>query len=192
MFRTAPALAVAALLCAPAIAQTVTPGQYRGVQQYTGLIDPNGVCGGEAGLAVGQLTSVVATVAGLGNTWTSTLANANPAPGVPYGVSWVSCSFPALPAANTFSPVTVGTATEYQSSPTDQETTNCVAASGVPYQLGSSNGTTGGEPQTNTITILPTNGSDSGFKVTTTNTTVTVNNNTLCFLSTDALYLLSN
>jgi hypothetical protein len=174
--------------------KTVTPGQYRGVTQYTGLIDPEGLCGGVAGLAVGQLTTTVATVAGLGITWTSTIANANPTPSTPYGVGWINCAFAALPNTGDFSPVSVGTATEYVATPTAPQTTSCFASNGVPYQLGSSNGTANGEPQTNTITILPTNGTglDSGFRVTTTNTTVTVNNNVLCFLSTDALYLLSN
>ena len=192
MFRTASAFAVAALLCAPAMAQTLTPGQYRGVTQYTGLIDPEGLCGGVAGLAVGQLTTTIATVAGLGSTWTSTIANANPTPSTPYGVGWINCSFAAMPTVSSFSPVSVGTATEYVATPATPQTTSCFASNGTPYQLGSSNVTSNGESQTNTMTILPTNGLDSGFKVTTTNTTVTVNSNVLCFLSTDALYLLSN
>ena len=207
MFRIATAVAVAALTCAPAMAQTLTAGQYKGVLQYTGLIDPDSICGPEAGLAAGQVTTGVATVAGLGAAWTTSSANQNPTStlAVSYGTGWINCQYPALPAASAFTASTVGTATQYTASPGAQ-VTSCVASNGIEYTLSSSNGSFsfGGQniPQSSSVTILPVNTStagtavttslDSGFKITTTNTAVTVGKYTLCLLSTDALYLLSN
>jgi hypothetical protein len=192
MFRTATAAAVAALLCAPAMAQTVTAGQYKGATQYTGLVDPSGLCGSLAGLVVGQLTTAEASVPGLGLAWTTTITNTNPSPTAAYGAGWINCSYAALPAATAFTATAVGSETEYVATPTGSQATNCFANNGTPYVLGSGNGTLGnGLVQTLTITILPANGTglDSGFKITSTNSSVTVGTNTLCFLSTDSLYL---
>ncbi len=195
MFRTASAFAVVALLCAPAMAQTVTAGQYKGVTQYTGLLDPSGTCASLAGLAAGQITNAVATVGGLGLKWESSLANSNPSPTAQYGEGWINCQFAAMPAASAFKATTIGGQTEYVATPTGTQTTTCLASNGVPYTLGSSNSTlANGTVQTNSETILPANGTgvDSGFKITSTNTSVTVGTNTLCYLSTDALYLRTN
>jgi hypothetical protein len=192
MFRTATAVAVAALFCAPAMAQTVTAGQYRGVTQYTALNDPNNICSGQAGLAAGQLTTSVATVAGLGAAWTSGIANTNPSPAATYGAGWINCKFAALPAASTFTSSSNG---GFTSSPTASSTTTCLASNGIAYTLTSGNGTlSNGLTQTETITLLPANGTgaDSGYKLTTTNTALAVGGNTICYLSTDALYLLTN
>jgi hypothetical protein len=199
MFKTVSTAAIAALIATSALAAAppkttgavVKGGQYVGATQYTGLIDPDGLCAGVAGLAVGQNTSSVASITGLGATWTSTIANANPTPSAPYGVGWINCQFPALPAASAFVATTIGTATEYVATPTDVETTSCLASNGTPYTLTSSNTTVGGEAQTLTVTVLPVNtgGKDYGFRLTSGNSALSVNGNTICFLSTDAVYL---
>jgi hypothetical protein len=195
MFRTATAAAVLALLCAPAMAQSVTVGQYRGITQYTGLNDTTGLCTSLAGLKVGQITKSVATVGGLGATWTDTISNSNPSPTATYGVTWINCAFSGLPAASAFTATTIGTApateTEYVATPTGSTTTNCYASNGTPYVLTSSNSTlSNGTVQTVTITLLPSNGTglDSGFRVTSTNSQLSVGGTTLCYLSTDAVY----
>ena len=194
MFKIVTTAAVAALLTTSAMAKApvakLTAGQFVGVTQYTGLVDPSGLCGSAAGLAVGQLTYSVATVGALGTAWTSTIANPNNAPGT-YGVGWINCQFPALPAASAFVATTIGTATEYVATPTDVETTSCLASNGTPYTLTSSNTTVGGEAQTLTVTVLPVNtgGKDYGFRLTSGNSALSVNGNTICFLSTDAVYL---
>jgi hypothetical protein len=199
MFKTVSLAALAAMMATAAFAAEptkapkpkLTGGQFVGATQYTGLIDPNGLCAGVAGLAVGQNTSSVATVAGLGKTWTSTIANANPTPNSPYGLGWINCQFPALPAATAFTATTIGSETEFVAAPTDIETTNCLASTGTAYTLTSSNSTGGAEPQTLTITILPVNGTgkDYGYRLTSTNSGLAVNGTTVCFLSTDAVYL---
>jgi hypothetical protein len=174
------------------MAQTVTAGQYKGVTQYTGLVDPSGLCGSLAGLAAGQLTTGEASVPGLGLAWTTTITNTNPSPTATYGAGWINCQYAALPAASAFTATTLGAVTEYVATPTGAQATNCFANNGTPYVLGSSNSTlTNGIVQTLTITILPTNGTgiDSGFKITSGNSSVTVGTNTLCYLSTDSLYL---
>jgi hypothetical protein len=194
MFRTATAIAVAALFCAPAMAQTVTKGQYRGVTQYTTLTDFSGACTGIAGLAAGQLTTTVATVTGLGAPWTSTIANLNPTPTAAYGAGWINCHFPTLPATGAFT----GTATTgFTAAPTGPDVTTCVASNGIAYTLTSGNGASplgDGTQQTETVTLLPANGTgaDSGYKLTTTNTLLSAGGSPLCYLSTDALYLLVN
>jgi hypothetical protein len=193
MFRTATAAAVAALLCAPAMAQTLTAGQYNGVTQYTGLLDPSGLCGSAAGLAVGQLTTNQGSVPGLGLAWTTTVTNTNNPSGT-YGAGWINCKYAALPAASAFTATAVGSETEYVATPTGSQVTNCFASAGggTPYVLSSSNSTlSNGIAQTLTITILPGNGTglDSGFKITSGNSSVAVGGTTLCYLSTDSLYL---
>jgi hypothetical protein len=201
MFKIVTTAAVAALLTTSAMAKApvakLTGGQFVGATQYTGLVDPSGLCGSLAGLAVGQLTSSVATVGPLGTPtvpalpWTSTIANSNPSPTAAYGVGWINCTFPALGLASSYVATAVGTETEFVSTPVGTQTTSCFASNGTPYVLGSGNGTLGnGLMQTNTVTILPLNGTgkDSSFRVTTTNTSLTVGTNTLCFLSTDAVY----
>jgi len=195
MFRTATAAAVIALLCAPAMAQSLTVGQYRGITQYTAINDTSGLCGSIAGLAAGQITKSVATVGGLGATWTDTISNSNPSPAAAFGVTWINCGFSGLPAASAFTATSIGSGTsaetEYVAQPTTPTTTNCYASNGTPYVLSSSNSTLGnGIAQTVTITLLPSNGTglDSGFRVTTTNSALSVGGNTLCYLSTDAVY----
>jgi hypothetical protein len=199
MFKTISTAAIVALLATSAFAATpskapkpkLTAGQYVGATQYTGLIDPEGLCAGVAGLAPGQNTSSVARVGGLGATRTSTIANANPTPSAPYGVGWIECQFPALPAATAFTATTIGTETEFVATPTDVETSSCLASNGTPYTLTSANSTSGAEPQTLTVTVLPVNGTgkDYGFRLTSGNSALAVNGNTICYLSTDAVYL---
>jgi hypothetical protein len=191
MFRTATACAVAALFCAPAMAQTVTAGQYNGVTQYTALVDPEGLCASQAGLAAGQTSSSVATVKGLGLAWTTSIANTNPTPGVAgLSTGWINCKFAAMPAATDFTAATVGTATEYTDSPTATQVTSCFASNGTAYTLTSTNSTlANGLAQTNAMTILPVQGDNSSFKITTSNTALAVAPyGTICYLSTDALY----
>ena len=197
MFKIVTTVAIATLMTSSAFAAGVklTGGQFVGVTQYTALLDPSSICKNLAGLAAGQLTDSVATVAGLGKTWTSTIANTNPVPGSPAGTGWINCQFPALPAATSFVAQTIGTApataVQYVATPSDVEATNCFASNGVPYTLSSSNSTlTNGTVQTNTITVLPVNGTgkDYGYRLTTTNTSVAVGGNVLCYLSTDAVY----
>jgi len=102
MFKTASAAAAVALFAAPAMAQVVKAAQYAGTTQYTATIDPSGACAG-VGVIPGKVTSSVATVAGLGKAWTSTIASAGAGTtAVPYGISWINCSFAALPAASAF------------------------------------------------------------------------------------------
>jgi len=205
MFKTASAAAVAALFAAPALAApVVNVGQYAGTTQYTATIDPSGTCAG-LGVTPGKLTGSVATVAGLGKAWTSTIAS--PGAGttaVPYGVTWINCAFPALPAATAFTASSIGGVTGaadtiYTDSPAGQQTTSCVAPStqaglngAANYTLVSGNGNdANGTPQTNLVTVIPANGTgkDSGFKLTTGNTQLNVAGNLVCYLSTDALYV---
>src|SRR5277367_6326881 len=110
MFKTASAAAAAALFAVPAFASgpVVNAGQYAGTTQYTATIDPSGMCAG-LGVTPGKITSSVATIGGLGNAWTSTIAN--PGAGtsaVPYAVTWINCAFPALPAASAFTASSIG------------------------------------------------------------------------------------
>jgi hypothetical protein len=195
MFKIVTTAAVAALLTTSAMAKApvakLTAGQFVGVTQYTGLVDPSGLCGSAAGLAVGQLTYSVATVGALGTAWTSTIANPNNAPGT-YGVGWINCQFPALPLASAFVATPIGAETEFVATPAGAQNATCTASvGGTVYVLGSGNGTlSNGLVQTNTITILPVNGTgkDSSFRQTTTNSSVTIGTNTLCYLSTDGVY----
>ena len=210
MFKIVSTAAIAALLSTSAMATTVKippfkflGGQFVGATQYTGLIDPDSLCANVAGLGIGQNTSSVATVPGLGLPWTQTIANSNPLPSSAYGVSWINCSFAALPLATAFTGTnitpTAATPTYlYTSSPTAAQTTSCLASTGVAYTLISGNDTInyGGSsiPQTLVISGLPANGAgkDFGFKVTSTNSALAVGGNTVCFLSTDAVYLNSS
>ncbi len=197
MFKIVTTAAVAAMLTTSAMAAVkFSGGQYAGVTQYTGLVDPSGLCGSAAGLAVGQLTSSVATLGALGTTFTSTIANTNNPSGT-YGVGWINCQFAATPVASAFKAVVIGptgaTMTEYVATPVGPEATNCFASAGggTPYVLSSSNTTlSNGIAQTLSFTILPVNGTgkDSSFKLTTTNSSVSVGGTTLCYLSTDSVY----
>jgi hypothetical protein len=203
MFKLASTAAMAALITSSALTSAFAAGavlkggQFSGVTQYTNLVDPAGLCASQAGLATGQLTSAVATVKGLGTAWTETIANSNPSPTSQYGVSWINCSFPALPAATSFVKTQVGTSTpavyEYVSSPTTPQVTSCLASTGTAYTLTAGNDTLpNGLAQTVAITVIPVNtgGLDYGFKLTSTNSALSVAPyGTICYLSTDALYL---
>jgi hypothetical protein len=205
MFKTLSAAALVAVVSASALAQPVVlKGQYAGTTQYTATIDPSGTCAG-LGVTPGEVTTSGATVGGLGKAWTSTIAS--PGAGttsVPYGVTWINCAFPKLPKAAQFASSSIGGVTGpaetiWTNSPTGQQTTNCAAPSTqaglnglANYSLVSGNGTdSNGTPQTNLVTVIPTNGTgvDYGFRVTTTNTQLNVAGNLVCYISTDALYL---
>jgi hypothetical protein len=205
MFKTASAAAAVALFAAPALAAPVVAAdQYLGTTQYTATIDPSGTCAG-LGVTPGKTTNSIATIKGLGVAWTSTIAN--PGAGtsaVPYGVTWINCSFPALPAATAFTASSIGgvagpAVTIYTDSPTGQQTTTCEAPSttaglngAAQYTLVSGNGVdSNGQTQTNEVTVIPTNGTgkDDGFKITTGNTQLNVLGSLVCYLSTDALYV---
>ncbi len=206
MIKTASAAAAVALFAAPAMAQPAVPaGQFAGTTQYTATIDPSGTCAG-LGVVPGKVSSSVATVGGLGKAWTSTIANTSGAGtgASPYTTAWINCAFPALPAAAAFTASSIGGVTGtaetiYTSTPAGQQTTACIAPStqaglngAANYTLVSGNGTdANGTPQTNTVTVIPANGTgkDSGFKLTTTNTQLNVGKQLVCYLSTDALYL---
>jgi len=200
MFRTATAIAVAALFCAPAMAQTLTSGQYKGKIQITGVLDVDSVCQGQAGayfdFAAGNVSTSTATVgtatvAALGAIWTESIADTNPTTASSYGTKWVNCAHSALPLASAFTSTPVGTsATEYVATPAGNATSACFASSGPQpkYTLTSTNGT-GTPAQSNTVTIIPVSGADSGFKVTTVNSAVVIGSTTVCYVSTDALYL---
>jgi hypothetical protein len=205
MFKTASAAAAVALFAAPALAApVVNVGQFAGTTQYTATIDPSGTCAG-LGVVPGKVTGSVATVGGLGKAFTSTIAS--PGAGtvaVPYGVTWINCAFPALPAATAFTASSIGGVTGpaetiYTDLPAGQQTTSCFAPSttaglngAANYTLVSGNGVdSNGQTQTNEVTVIPTNGTgkDSGFKLTTGNTQLNVLGSLVCYLSTDALYL---
>ena len=217
MFKIVSTAAIAALFATSAMAVTKIPafkftgGQFVGSTQYTNLVDPNNFCAGVAGLAVGQVTSSVATIAALGDAWTETIANSNPSPTSTYGVTWINCSFAALPAATTFVGTNIGTTAApvylYTSTPTASQTTSCLASNGDAYTLTSGNGsitttlfnggagTTETETQSLTITGLPVNGTgkDYGFRLTSNNSVLAVAPyGPICFLSTDAVYLNSS
>jgi hypothetical protein len=185
------AAVIGALFSTGALAQTLTAGQYYGVTQYTGLDDPSGICGSSAGLAVGQLTTSISTVGGLDKGNASTIASPGSASApTGYGVQWINCEFPKLPAASAFTQQSDGS---YTDSPTTKQTTTCSAENGVTYTLTSSNGSSGGVTQTDTITIIPPlkGSKNSSFKLTSGNTAVAVGGTVLCYLSTDALYSFS-
>ena len=195
MFRTATAIAVAALFCAPAMAQTLTVGQYKGKIQITGVLDAQGLCSGGSGavykFAAGNTSTSVATVAGLGTAWTETTTDSNPTISSTYGANWLNCKHSVLPAATAFTATTVGTsATQYVATPAGNATSACFASTGSQpkYTVTSTNGT-GTPAQSNTVTVIPVSGANSGFKVTTVNSAVVIGSTTVCYVSTDALYL---
>jgi hypothetical protein len=180
--------AMSVLMSTGALAQKLTAGQYFGTTQYTALDDPSGICASSAGLAVGQVTNSISTILGFGLGNASTIANPGSASApTGYGVQWINCAFPTFPAASAFSKQKDGS---YTDSPTAPQVTTCSAENGVTYTLTSSNGSSGGLTQTDTITIIPPlKGSKStSFKLTSGNTAVAVGGTVLCYLSTDALY----
>jgi hypothetical protein len=182
------AAVICALFSTGALAQVLTAGQYYGVTQYTGLDDPSGVCASSAGLAVGQVTTSISTVLGFGKGNASTIADPGSASApTGYGVQWINCTFPDFPAATAFTKQSNGS---YTDSPTTAQVTTCSAENGVTYTLTSSNGSSGGVTQTDTITIIPPlkGSKSSSFKLTSGNTAVAVGGTVLCYLSTDALY----
>jgi hypothetical protein len=224
MFKIVTTAAIAALMTTTAMAATKIPalkfvgGQFAGTSQYTGLIDPLGLCAGLAGLTVGQNTSTVATIAGLStatvsNTWTQTIANPNPSPTSQYGVSWVNCQFAALPQATQFIGVNIGTSAapvyKYTWSPAPSapaQVTSCLGSNGYGYTvtsstaqvtttftnpLNSSQTATETAQQNLVITALPVNGkgADYGLQVTSTNSVLNALGENICYLSTDSLYL---
>ncbi len=209
MFKIVSTAAIAALFASTAMAKAppfkILGGQYIATTQYTALIDSSGLCGPVAGLAAGQVTTAVATFTALGDTWTETIANANGAgtSSSPYGVGWVNCQFPALPAASAFTATAVTGSNPviytYTAKPSGLNVSSCVASTGTAYTLTSQNGSNSdfGSPVTQTLTYfgLPSNkgtglaANDSGFKVTTTNSELAVGGNPFCYLSIDSLFL---
>ena len=183
MFKTgALAASMAALLSTSCLAAAVvTPGQYSSVTQYTGLIDPNGIC---AGLTpVGDVTSGEATVKGLGKPFVQTIAN--PATASPYSVGYIQCSYPSLPAAGAFTATSNG---GYTNAPKTPQVTTCSASTGITYTLTSSNNSMATPPSSLTINVLPVNGTLSSFQQTAGYSTVAVGGTTVCYLSTDSLF----
>ena len=190
MFKSAAAAAAITLIVSgAAMAQPVlTKGQFLGVSQYTGLYDPAQICA-SLGLSAGQTNSVVATVGGLGKTWSTVIANTgNGTNASPYGVSPITCTYPALPSAKDKA-WTKNADGSYSNAPSSAQSVTCTSNKGT-FTLTSSN-TSGSLPTTNVITVI-NNGAgnlDSGFSVNTTNTALAAGNTTLCYLSTSALYL---
>ncbi len=183
MFKTgALAASMAALLSTASFAAgpVITAGQYATTTQYTGLIDPDGVCAGIT--PVGAVTTGEATVKGLGLPLTQTINN--PSPTSPYGVGYIQCTYAPLPAATAFKAATGG---GYTASPTAATVTSCNASNGISYTLTSSNNASASPPTTNTITILPVLGTLSSFKQTATYSTVAIGGATICYLSTDTV-----
>lgn len=209
MFKTTSAafaalLASAALSSAFAAGATVKAGQYYGVTQYTAVTDITspGLCAA-IGIKQGNVTTQVATVAGLGLAWTETIADSNPNAVSAYGVSWTNCAFSAMPAATTFKATTLAKGVVlYTAAPTTASTTACLSSTGATYSLVSQNGTASdGTVQTGTYTVTPAQAGSGNyaFKVTTTNSLLTVSlpaaaapifgtTTIQCYLSTDGLY----
>ncbi len=198
MFRTATAIAVAALFCAPAMAQTLTVGQYKGTIQITGVVDPQNVCtdgnggpGTSFNINPGQTSSSVATITGLGATWTETIANhVNNTSSSVIGAQWVNCTHTALPAVSAFSVNNVNsTVTDYVAAAAT-DTASCFASSGrnPKYTLASVNAGSGSTAQTFSVTILPPNGNNSAFETSATNAQLAVGTTELCNVSYQGLY----
>jgi hypothetical protein len=195
MFKiiAAAALTLYASASAFAAAPTLIAGQYIGRTIITEVIDPAGLCASDLGLVTGNIPESVATVTALGAVWTSTTTG-YPVSGQPSGLywGWSNAQFPALPAATSFTAQLVGTLTEYVDLPAGTLTTTVNSSTGTQAVLTDENGTDAtGVVQSYTITILPTNvpGKDSGFRVTTVNTEVSVSGNVICFVSMDSIYL---
>ncbi len=189
----AAALTLFASASALAAGPTLIGGQYIGRTIITEVIDPAGICAGALGLVTGNITESVATVTALGAVWTGTTTG-YPVSGQPSGLywGWSNAKFPALPAATSFTAQLVGTLTEYVDLPAGTLTTTVNLSTGTQEVLTDENGTdANGIVQSYTITILPTNvpGKDSGFRVTTVNTELSVSGSDICYVSMDSIYL---
>ncbi len=191
MFKTFAAVAaLMTTLSGAAMAQTVTAGQYIGQTQYTGLVDPSGICA-TLGLAVGQKSTSVSTVTGLGNTFAQVIANVGAGTtNSAYGVTPIACSFGALPAAGAFTANADGS---YTATPSTPSITTCASSKGT-FTLTSQNGTVSGLTATYAVTVLNSGAGslNSSFATNTTNTALASGGTTLCYLSTSAQYSLSN
>jgi len=180
------------------MAQTLTAGQYKGTIQITGVVDPQNVCtdgnggpGSFFNINPGQTSGSVATITGLGLTWTETIANhVNNASSSTLGTQWVNCTHTALPAAGAFSVNNVNqTVTDFvDAAATD--TAGCFASTGSnpKYTLASVNNSSASPAQTFSITILPPNGANSAFETSATNAQLTVGTSPLCTVSYQGLY----
>lgn len=188
MFKTAAAAAaLCTLLSGSAFAQSLLAGQYIGVTQYTGIIDPAQICA-SLGLAAGQVSTSVATVTGLSASFTSVIASAGTGTqSNPYGVAPITCAFGTLPAPGDFTKNSDGS---YTAKPSTPSVTTCTSAKGT-FTLTSENGTWSGNiPAVYAVGILavPTGNQSSAFSTNSTNTQLAVGGTTLCYLSTSAQY----
>jgi hypothetical protein len=189
MFKTASAVAVAALVSTSAMAQVVSAnlpaGQYDSTTQFTGLVDPAGLCAST--VIVGSVTHGVATLGGLNHPWTQ--VQVQTATASPYAATTISCSFTKLPPATKFTGS--GTAPGGWSALNNGTGTCTDSANGLTYTLTTSNNPNSSPKSTSTITFLPVNGKDNGARLDQSNGALAVGGSTVCFISTQTVLLRS-
>jgi hypothetical protein len=185
MLKLASAIAVVSLMTTAAMGQTLPAGQYNAETQFTGLVDPAGLCAST--VIVGSVTGGVATLndpgatgSALGNAWSQTQVQT--ATSSPYTASTISCSFSALPTAASFtgSP---------PSAPNNGVGTCIDSLNSLTYTLTTSNNAGGSPPSSSTATFLPVNGKDDGLRLDQSNGALAVGGNTVCFISTQTVLL---